>query len=363
MAAGGPAGSARGGGRSLRRRPFRPVPGFGPAAHSVVTSAGALPDASAALKVCQGRVAHLTRIGNCRTPASTSSRSKSSGAASGNGSPPASCVTIWWKRSNKWRASAELSYNEVVDTRTLRGGPALRWHDYLEAGLGLESDASRRTSFVIEAEHAWATDDDSWSASAAIRANLRPTNRLLLAAETSFDRLSDQLQYVTTAAAAGGARYVLSHIDQDTWSLTLRVNLALTPDLTLQYYGSPFISTGRYTAFKRATDTLAERYQDRFHLYGPDEIALGTDGSYVVTEAGAGSYSFANPDFSFRQFRSNLVLRWEYRPGSSVYAVWSQGRTDEAAGWDSSFRANWKSLWSTAPDNVFLVKLSHWFSP
>ena len=108
---------------------------------------------------------------------------------------------------------------------------------------------------------------------------------------------------------------------------------------------------------------LLERYQDRFHLYGPDEIALGTDGSYVVTEAGAGSYSFANPDFSFRQFRSNLVLRWEYRPGSSVYAVWSQGRTDEAAGWDSSFRANWKSLWSTAPDNVFLVKLSHWFSP
>jgi hypothetical protein len=264
---------------------------------------------------------------------------------------------------NKWRVSAELSYQEVVDTRALRGGPALRWHDYFEAGLSLESDNSRRAFFGLEAEHAWATDDDSWSSSVLARANLRPTNRLLLAAETSFDRLNDNLQYVTTAAAAGGPRYVLSHIKQDTWSLTLRVNLALTPDLTLQYYGSPFIGTGRYTAFKRATDTLAKRHEDRFHLYGPDEIALGTDGRYVVDEEGGGRYSFANPDFSFRQFRSNLVLRWEYRPGSSVYAVWSQGRTDEVATWSSSFRANWDELWRTTPDNVFLVKISHWFSP
>ena len=113
---------------------------------------------------------------------------------------------------------------------------------------------------------------------------------------------------------------MLGRIDQDTWSSPLRVDLSLAPELTLQYYGSPFIGTGRYTSFKQATDTLAQANADRFRLYGPDEIAYReSDNSYRVTEAGgAPAYSFANPDFSFRQFRSNLVARWEWRPGSSL---------------------------------------------
>jgi hypothetical protein len=83
-----------------------------------------------------------------------------------------------------------------------------------------------------------------------------------------------------------------------------------------------------------------------------------------VSEAGgAPAYSFADPDFSFRQFRSNLVVRWEWKPGSSLYVVWSQGRTDEAPAWQPSFGANWDELWRAPADNIFLVKLSYWFSP
>ena len=83
-----------------------------------------------------------------------------------------------------------------------------------------------------------------------------------------------------------------------------------------------------------------------------------------MTEAGGGpSYSFANPDFNFRQFRSNLVARWEYKPGSSLYVVWSQGRTDLAPQAGIPFASNWDSLWHLHPDNVFLVKVSYWFSP
>ena len=156
---------------------------------------------------------------------------------------------------------------------------------------------------------------------------------------------------------------MLGRISQRTWSLTVRANLTLSPTLALQYYGSPFVSTGRYGGFKRATDTQASRYQDRFHAFAGDEIAYRADGNaYDVTEAGGG-YSFDDPDFSFRQFRSNLVLRWEYRPGSSVYAVWSQGRTDSAPAWESRLGSNWNALWRARPDNVFLVKLSYWFSP
>jgi hypothetical protein len=195
--------------------------------------------------------------------------------------------------------------------------------------------------------------------------NLRLSNRLSLSGSTSYEWLLDNLQYVATSGADGDPRFVLGRIDQDTWSLTFRVNLSITPDLTVQYYGSPFIGTGRYTAFKKATDSLAKANAARFHLYSPDEIAYRADtNAYQVTEAAGGpSYSFANPDFSFRQFRSNLVARWEYKPGSSLYVVWSQGRTDQVPSWQGSFSGNWNALWGARADNVFLVKLSYWFSP
>jgi hypothetical protein len=266
---------------------------------------------------------------------------------------------------NKWQAEAQLAYHDVVDTRMLRGGPALRWHDYFEASLGGHTDQSRRVWASLEGERSWARDDDYRASSLGGHLNLRLSNRLSLSGSASYEQMIDNLQYVTTADAGGEARWVLGRIDQDTWSFTFRVNLSITPDLTVQYYGSPFIGTGRYTVFKKATDTLAKANQDRFHLYGPDEIAYGAeDNAYRVKEAGGGpSYSFANPDFSFRQFRSNLVARWEWKPGSSVYVVWSQGRTGEAPTGNESFRDNWTELWRTRPDNVFLVKLSYWFSP
>ena len=240
----------------------------------------------------------------------------------------------------------ELSYQDVVDTRMLRGGPALRWHDYFEARLPRQRRLAPRLGARAR-QHSWARDDDSraWSSGGGL--NLRLSNRLSLSGSASYEWLLDNLQYVATADADGDPRWVLGRIDQDTWSFTFRVNLSITPDLTVQYYGSPFIGTGRYTAFKKATDTLAQANADRFHLYGPDEIAFrAEDNSYRVTEAGGGpSYSFANPDFSFRQFRSNLVARWEWKPGSSLYVVWSQGRTAYAPDWDGSFGANWDALW------------------
>jgi len=266
---------------------------------------------------------------------------------------------------NKWQAEAHFAYEDVVDTRMLRGGPALRWHDYYEASLSGHTDDSRRVRASLFGEHSWARDDDSRASELGGTLNLRLSNRLSLSGSASYERLLDSLQYVATADADGDTRWVLGRIDQDTWSFVFRVNLSITPDLTVQYYGSPFIGTGLYTAFKRATDTLAKANESRFHLYGPDEIAYrAEDNSYRVTEAGGGpAYSFGNPDFSFRQFRSNLVARWEWKPGSSVYVVWSQGRTSHAPSWNGSFGDNWSELWGAPPDNVFLVKLSYWFSP
>jgi hypothetical protein len=266
---------------------------------------------------------------------------------------------------NKWNVSGSLEFAESVDTRALRGGPALRESDAWAATLELGTESTRRVSLSANGRRERALDGGSGSWLGHGRLRLRPSNRLLLTAEGSYTRTANDLQYVATAKAGGDSRWVLGRIDQDVWSLTFRANLAITPELTIQYYGSPFMAAGRYGAFKRATDTLAAGYEDRFHRYGEAEISYrASDGRYQVTEGGtATAYTFANPDFSFRQFRSNLVVRWEYKPGSSLYAVWSQGRTGYESSWDGSFHGNWNGLWRAQPDNVLLVKLSYWFSP
>jgi hypothetical protein len=158
---------------------------------------------------------------------------------------------------NKWEAQARFEYEDVVDTRMLRGGPALRWHDYYATSLEARSDRSRRLWASLEGDYAWARDDDTHASSLEGWLGWRVSNRLSLSGSAEHERLLDKLQHVATAATAGEPRFVLGPIDQDTWSFTFRVNLAITPDFTVQYYGSPFVSTGRYTAFKQATDTLA----------------------------------------------------------------------------------------------------------
>lgn len=268
--------------------------------------------------------------------------------------------------TNRWRVSGSLTFSQSVDTRALRGGPAVRLSDFSTASLSVGTDSSRRVSLSAygRGERAIEGGTGAWRAQAGLR--LRPSNRLSLSADAGHTGATNDLQYVATAKTGGGSRWVLGRIDQEVWDLTFRANLTVTPELTVQYYGSPFIATGRYTGFKQATSTLARSYEDRFHRYGDSEIAYRPDvNRYEVTEKSGGpsaQYSFANPDFSFRQFRSNLVARWEYKPGSSLYVVWSEGRTGRAPAWDESFQSNWNEMWRTQPDNVILVKISYWFS-
>ena len=138
----------------------------------------------------------------------------------------------------------------------------------------------------MEGEHDWTLEGDTVANRVAAQLNVRPSNRLSLSVAGEYTALDDDLQYVTTAQTSDGPRWVLGRIDQDVWNLTVRVNLAITPDLTLQYYGSPFVATGRYTALRRATDTLASAYENRFHRYGSDEIAYSAAANaYDVREA------------------------------------------------------------------------------
>lgn len=117
------------------------------------------------------------------------------------------------------------------------------------------------------------------------------------------------------------------------------------------------------TNLRRSPNPGAERFNDRYHLFTPSGISYNSN-TYSIDEGNDGitDYSFSDPDFNFRQFRSNMVIRWEYTPGSTLYLVWSQGRTSSVSDGTFSYRNDIKDLFDVKAHNVFLLKFSYWFS-
>jgi hypothetical protein len=264
---------------------------------------------------------------------------------------------------NKWTIGGFLrAIGEPTSTRLLRGGPSMKTSGFWGAGVEARTDASRRVVAAASFAHHFGAEADTQALQTQASLRWRVTRRLVLQTIGTYLNNLDDLQYTDTAESSGGPRYVLGRIDQDTVGATFRADLQITPDLTVQYYGSPFVSNGRYGQFKRVTDPHAGAYDDRFVRLEGDALAYdAASNTYSVAEGGT-TYSFANPDFSFREFRSNLVTRWEFKPGSAMYVVWSQGRTSSVDKWDDSISHSFDQLWATPASNVFLVKFSYWLS-
>jgi len=143
--------------------------------------------------------------------------------------------------------------------------------------------------------------------------------------------------------------------------LIFRIDYHITPEFSIQYYGSPFISKGSYSEFKYVVDPLSKEYNNRFVIYQDPALS---GGNYELDENNdhVPDYSIENPDFNFHQFRSNFVAKWEYRPGSFIYLVWSSERTGNADSADATLGNSFRQLWHVFPGNIFLIKFNYWFS-
>jgi hypothetical protein len=175
-------------------------------------------------------------------------------------------------------------------------------------------------------------------------------------------------QYVTRKESDAGEHYVFGQLEQRTVSLTTRLDYTFTPALSLQLYASPFVSAGRYSRFMEVSDPRAERFTDRFLRFGAGQLTTTVDGdgerTYHVDRSGSGSgaYSFSDPDFNVRELRSNLVLRWEYRPGSTLFLVWSQGRSDTTHDGAFDLGRDGRRLFRAPGSNVLMVKVNYWLN-
>jgi hypothetical protein len=209
-----------------------------------------------------------------------------------------------------------------------------------------------------------------WRGSLGMNINLRPTAAVTINLGPSYNKSQSAAFYVTqrvdpTAAATFGSRYLFSNLEQNSVNTRIRVNVALTPDLSIQYYAQPFIAAGDYEGFKE----LAAPGTYDFLAYGADNGSTirydETQNAYAVDPDGTGPAAemvFGNPDFRYRSLRSNLVVRWEFLPGSTLFLVWNHGQSGYAS--DPTFRVfdEFKSLLGDDQQNTFLVKVNYWFS-
>ena len=141
----------------------------------------------------------------------------------------------------------------------------------------------------------------------------------------------------------------------------VRVEWTFSPKLSFQLYVQPLIVSGDYTRFKE----LRKPREFEFDIYGKQQGIVGSDSTgAVVIDPDAGgpapSFSFSNPDFNFRSFRGNAVLRWEYRPGSALFLVWQQNRGETQPFGDFDFSRDFKALLQNGPENVVAVKATYW---
>jgi hypothetical protein len=252
--------------------------------------------------------------------------------------------------NNRWWVHAGGTVGQLgatYDDRAMRGGPALRVDRYVAPWLGFVADDRYAVSPQLFFNY-WSGDGG--------RSHSFNTNGYLVIRASSRVQPSLGFDYTVNrndrqpfgnfpdAVDSSQRHYTVAHLRQRTLGLTARLDYTLSPTLTLQVYAQPFVSKGTYTNVRELANPRAALYDNRFQPYaGPQATAPG--------------------GFNYKQFNSNMVLRWEYRPGSTLFVVWTQGRAlGTGAEGTRSFSGDLRDLFDLHPDNTFLVKASYWLS-
>jgi len=263
---------------------------------------------------------------------------------------------------NQWSLETNLIYkSQSYDTKILRGGFDMKIPYSVMTFGEMNTDQSKKFSAGMEYSYEFSGNKSSETYMIEPSVSVRPLNKLRFRVSANYEDNRNELQYVARRTYATENKYILGTISQKTLGLVFRVDLNLSPEFSVQYYGSPYISRGRYKDLKRIINPEANNYAERFAVYENVDLA---NGKYFFDENNDlnSDYSINNPDFNFHQFRSNFVAKWEYRLGSTVYFVWSSEKTGRTSSSMASLSESYKELREVFPNNIFLIKLNYWFS-
>ena len=228
----------------------------------------------------------------------------------------------------------------TFDDRVARGGPAVRVEPYFAPWGGFEGDQRRPIIPYLFFNYFRGDGGRSTSFNVSPSVDLRVSTQFRASLGISYSHDVNDWQFHGTIVDSTGTHYTFAHLDQKTASMSFRLDFTASPTLTVQAYASPFVTKGPYSNVRELANPRAAQYADRFQPYA------ATPGQE-----------------NFKAFNSNLVLRWEYRPGSTLFVVWSQGRVD-ASDLDVTrpMGRDFRRLFDQHPENTFLVKVSYWLS-
>ncbi|HYC52783.1 MAG TPA: DUF5916 domain-containing protein [Gemmatimonadaceae bacterium] len=249
---------------------------------------------------------------------------------------------------NNWDVHLGGTMDRLTESycdRCTRGGPALRGSRGFYPWGGVNTDSRKVVSGGMWV-NLWYTDEgNSQGRSLDPYINLRVSSQLQAGIGAGFSNDVNDSQWFGNFTDGGGVtHYTFARLDQRTSSMNVRVNYTVTPDLTVELYAQPFVSSGTYSDIRELSATPeAASYAARFQPYAPPP---GEDMAFKVTA-----------------LNSNSVLRWEYRPGSTLFVVWQHGREGSS---NTALRQTWsreyREIFDLHPDNTFLVKLAYWLS-
>jgi uncharacterized protein DUF5916/cellulose/xylan binding protein with CBM9 domain len=256
--------------------------------------------------------------------------------------------------TNYWSAWAWAGMHaDHIDDRITRGGPAMIYRADQYAGAGFGNDSRKKVSFETETERVrddfGGTYESYW-----LSLTYRPSSSIRFTVSPRYSETKEVAQYVTTLADAAytptyGNRYVFSTLDQKTLDIGIRTEWTMNARLSAQLFLQPFIASGDYHGYKYLT-------RARDDDFTPIDVAYDANENRYSASAA----SFGNPNFNFRSVRGSAVIRWEFRPGSAMYVVWNENRSDVAPVGDFKARRDFSALPDAPSQDVFLVKFSYW---
>jgi hypothetical protein len=267
---------------------------------------------------------------------------------------------------NNWQSGTGLTWAAFgISNNALRGASAIRRLPGLGHSFFVTTDYRKKAYANINASNFWGFKNLMKTNDVSLSITLQPLDALRIILSTSYSYYwRKQDQFVSNVNYNNTIRSIVGEVKQKTLRFTARLSYNITPDLTLQYYGQPYITRPVYNHFGYVSNPLAKKIDNRIHVFTANQISFSND-EYLVDENtdGTTDYSFSKPDFNFVQFRSNLIVRWEYRAGSELYLVWSQSNTADAL--DDLDSPLTKSLFENAfaeqSRNIFLIKWTYRF--
>lgn len=277
---------------------------------------------------------------------------------------------------NFWTANVRLSFEPNSMSRTAtRGGPIMADPGSVGLSFGFGTDNRQVLSLRPRLGLTWGRQNHGDELNVGLGMTLQPSSRLLITLTPSLDQTVSAAQYVITTDTLSyeptfGRRYLFADLERRDLSMVTRMNLTFTPKLSFEFYAQPLISSGDYVTYKQ----LAEPQTFEFDTFEEGSVAgagcLGgrtcqdDTGTRHVDFDGDGSsdFSFADRNFNMRSLSSTAVLRWEYKPGSTIFLVWQHRQRDESHVGDFDIDRDFNALVGAPSDDVIILKANIWLS-